>query len=182
MKKYERWDIMNRENIMKILLWLAVISWMIIIFNFSSSNGEKSDGQSRGFLSYTILDVASFAQNIGIRDHAPSENNLQSVIEKVNPFMRKIAHATVYFVLAFLLLLAFHTDQNNFWRSAIITVVLCFLYSLTDEFHQTLVPGRAGVFTDCLIDTSGAIIACFLYRIAMLIYVKIGMKNTKNVL
>ena len=31
--------------------------------------------------------------------------------------------------------------------------------SLTDEFHQLFVPGRAGLFADVLIDTSGAAVA-----------------------
>ena len=33
-----------------------------------------------------------------------------------------------------------------------------FLYACTDEIHQLFVPGRAGKFTDVLIDTTGGII------------------------
>ena len=35
---------------------------------------------------------------------------------------------------------------------------MTFLYACTDEFHQLFVPGRAGRFTDVLIDTTGGII------------------------
>lgn len=44
-------------------------------------------------------------------------------------------------------------------------VLLCFLYSLTDEYHQSFVPGRTSLFTDCLIDTTGSIIACMIYSV-----------------
>lgn len=36
-------------------------------------------------------------------------------------------------------------------------------YSLTDEYHQSCVPGRTSLFTDCLIDTSGGVIACIIF-------------------
>ena len=46
---------------------------------------------------------------------------------------------------------------------------MTFLYACTDEFHQLFVPGRAGRFTDVLIDTTGGII--MLLFIALVIHV-----------
>lgn len=158
---------MTRDKFLKILLWLAVLFWLVIIFGFSASDGPKSDSQSSGFITNTISDVASIAQNVGIRDHSPSDKNVKFVVNKLNPLIRKIAHATVYFILAILLLLALGTKKENFIRNALLTVLLCFLYALTDEYHQTFVPGRAGMFTDCLIDTSGAVVAVLVYRLGM---------------
>ena len=40
----------------------------------------------------------------------------------------------------------------------LIPIGVTFLYACTDEFHQLFVPGRAGRFTDVLIDTTGGII------------------------
>ena len=56
---------------------------------------------------------------------------------------------------------------------AVVTDLICMIYASTDEFHQTFVAGRSGAFTDCLIDTSGAIFGviaalilyCVLYTI-----------------
>ena len=43
-------------------------------------------------------------------------------------------------------------------RRFLIPIGVTFLYACTDEFHQLFVPGRAGRFTDVLIDTTGGII------------------------
>ena len=47
----------------------------------------------------------------------------------------------------------------------LLVMLICFLYSLTDEYHQYFVPGRTSLFTDCLIDTTGSIIACVIYSV-----------------
>ena len=39
--------------------------------------------------------------------------------------------------------------------------VLCVLYAASDEWHQTFVPQRGGVFSDVLIDCGGIAIAAF---------------------
>jgi len=54
-----------------------------------------------------------------------------------------------------------------------LTALFSFGYALTDEFHQMFVDGRGASFTDCLIDTGGAllgilaalVIYCIMYTI-----------------
>lgn len=43
-------------------------------------------------------------------------------------------------------------------RRVLIPIGVTFIYACTDEIHQLFVPGRAGRFTDVLIDTTGGII------------------------
>ena len=38
-------------------------------------------------------------------------------------------------------------------------LVFAVLYAMSDEYHQTFVPGRAGAWTDVLIDGAGAVLA-----------------------
>jgi VanZ family protein len=46
------------------------------------------------------------------------------------------------------------------------TIAFCFLYSTTDEIHQTFVLERTGQLLDCMIDTLGAIIgSIFIFQI-----------------
>ena len=58
----------------------------------------------------------------------------------------------------------------------IISIVVCFVYACTDEFHQLFVDGRAGLFSDVIIDTIGAtisfIIVDAIHRIISLIHKK----------
>ena len=81
--------------------------------------------------------------------------------EQYDGIIRKIAHFASYALLAYLmyhaLVLASFFHYINIYVPAAISVVLCAVFAATDEYHQTFVDGRAGRFTDVLIDTSGAL-------------------------
>jgi VanZ family protein len=66
--------------------------------------------------------------------------------------LKKMAHAFVYAVLAALLVRA--TSARG--RIGIVPWAIAILYAVTDEFHQTFVPGRTGRWTDVAIDAAGA--------------------------
>ncbi len=76
-------------------------------------------------------------------------------------FIRKAAHFTEYFILFQLFFLALWGKkvkaQNGWKRVALTALLLSFLYASSDEFHQTFIPKRTGLFSDVLIDTSGAV-------------------------
>lgn len=59
----------------------------------------------------------------------------------------KSFHLIEYAVLTVFLNFGKYDLKKNFVRA--------YLYSLTDEFHQTFVPGREGKFVDTLIDSVG---------------------------
>lgn len=60
---------------------------------------------------------------------------------------------------AILTLLGFLTFSFLHGRGRVlIPIGVTFIYACTDEIHQLFVPGRAGRFTDVLIDTTGGII------------------------
>lgn len=73
---------------------------------------------------------------------------------------KKMAHISVYAVLYFLL---FRATKNSFdfknkylhlyW---LLPLVFCLLYALSDEFHQSLVPGRQATLRDIGYDMLGA--------------------------
>ena len=89
------------------------------------------------------------------------ETEQESLIEQYDGIIRKIAHFASYALLAYLmyhaLVLASFFHYINIYVPAAISVVLCAVFAATDEYHQTFVDGRAGRFTDVLIDTSGAL-------------------------
>ncbi|MCP4415806.1 MAG: hypothetical protein GY805_04240 [Chloroflexi bacterium] len=47
-------------------------------------------------------------------------------------------------------------------RPYLTTLVVVLLYALSDEFHQTFIPGRNGALADIFIDMSGALLCLFL--------------------
>ncbi len=78
----------------------------------------------------------------------------------------KLAHAAVYALLAFLAARAFATlpfpDQAPVlpWAAALFAA----LYGLSDEIHQSFVPGRSADAWDWIADISGAIAGALIYR------------------
>ena len=66
--------------------------------------------------------------------------------------LKKAAHAFVYAVLAAL----WQRALNRRVGGAPLPWLIAVLYAITDEIHQTFVPGRHGRATDVLIDGMGA--------------------------
>ena len=70
--------------------------------------------------------------------------------------VKKSAHAIGYGMLALSYLHMFKWDKRYYWLAWLLSL----LYSATDEFHQSFVPGRHAAITDVLIfDNLGALIA-----------------------
>lgn len=75
-------------------------------------------------------------------------------------FVKKSAHGIGYGLLALSYL---HALPNRNYKLAWFLAVL---YSLTDEFHQSFVPGRRASLIDVFVfDNIGAILALFLHSI-----------------
>jgi VanZ family protein len=70
----------------------------------------------------------------------------------------KIAHFSVYGLLATLL-----CRLGGNWRAGAWAILLTSLYGITDEWHQSYVPGRSTEVADWVADTSGATLAVALY-------------------
>jgi VanZ family protein len=76
------------------------------------------------------------------------------------PDIDKLLHSLVYGVLAAATLYA---QPSAFRRkmslsAGLFTVVFCMLYGLSDEFHQSFIPGRNASVWDLLADTLGALL------------------------
>lgn len=131
------------------LKWILVLTWMIVIFLFSSDPAVVSDEKS-GF-------VLEMLNDLGVDLNS-------SFGELANFIIRKAAHFTEYFIL-YLLLFNALKDKYSFRKALIMSLTITFLYACSDEVHQIFVPGREGRFRDVLIDTSGGIFAGLLISI-----------------
>jgi VanZ family protein len=57
-------------------------------------------------------------------------------------------------------------SKPTFLKIVVFATLICFVYSILDEYHQTMVVGRVGSIIDCIIDTSGAMVGSGLYYLA----------------
>ncbi len=128
----------------KTIKWIALITWLIIIFIFSHQPNS-------GNTTYSII------ENI-----IPTLKH-SNWIDIINYIIRKTAHITEYLILSLLTisLLKEYTKKEKI--IIIINLIFCILYACSDEFHQSLIMGRTRKISDVLIDTIGIIIGLLLY-------------------
>jgi VanZ family protein len=129
-----------------IVWWLITLAWAAQIFYLSTATFRASLSES---LLAGIL--ASFHLSLS-----------PDTLHIVNSLLRKLAHLAQYSIFG--LLLYRSLGGWNRWRPNLARwcVLAAAIYALTDEFHQTLVPGRGPSLIDCGIDTIGAALGMLL--------------------
>lgn len=119
---------MRREKVFRILSIVIMLS----IFWFSHQDGRESARQS----TYVKKQVNK-AIGKGLRFN-----------------VRKNAHFFIYMALGMNLLLS---REKTGKREVLEVVGFIILYAISDEYHQSFVPGREASFRDVCIDTLGGI-------------------------
>lgn len=120
---------------------ILCLFWMLVIFQFSASQGEESAGLSDR-IAQALCQVLSFV---------PYNDTTIFVI-------RKLAHFSEYAILGFLYYQWISTYALSKKTSMLISVLLVIGYATTDEVHQLFVDGRSGQFKDVCIDSSGGLV------------------------
>ena len=145
--------------------------WIALIFSFSSTVGEKSASQSQTVTESVVRVVKP--------DYTmPEKVEPKSIDSLYDTIVRKIAHTCVYSVLGVLMYLTVRTltlAGNTYW-GAKLSVPLCMLVSIGDEYNQTLTEGRSGRLYDVAIDTAGVIIGTYL----CVVLIKYVLKRRQN--
>ena len=125
--------------------WLPVLLWALFISWMSTEAGSpRHSSRIIGPILHWIYPKIS-----------------DETVAQVQLFARKTAHVTEYAVLALLL---WRARRRAYWgdprpwrpKDAYFAVMLSVLFAMTDEWHQTFVPGREGRVADVLIDGMGA--------------------------
>lgn len=75
----------------------------------------------------------------------------------------KLAHAFAYAILAASVLFALHPFIGDSRRKggAIMVLLFCLLYGISDEYHQSFIPGRVVSAWDVAADFFGALVVVF---------------------
>ena len=140
----------------KIISFIVLILWMIVIFSFSSADANKSTGTSDKVIT-TMIEIKD-----KITNNETPNNEKEIIVKNSSFYIRKLAHITEYLILGFLMfnLLKQYSVTNIYYA-----IGLSILYSCTDEFHQLFINGRSGSIRDVLIDSIGILIGTYLYKL-----------------
>ncbi len=91
---------------------------------------------------------------IFILSNSPRITTVDSQI--VDFALKKIAHFIEYFILGMLT----YRATNNI----LISISFCILFAVSDEFHQSFIPGREPRVRDVIIDSFGSITAIIIWN------------------
>ncbi len=139
----------------KRIKWFFLILWLIIIFLFSnqSHSGDTTHDIIKNLLPFIANDT---------------------ILNQINFIIRKLAHITEYCILTLLLISLLQEYTLKEKTRMILSLLICCLYAMTDEYHQSFIPGRSAALKDVFIDTTGGVIALILN------YLYQKRKNTKR--
>ncbi len=79
------------------------------------------------------------------------------------PHQDKVLHVTAYFVMGLFAWRFFRHLTPSGLRKSIATMLFCSLYGISDEWHQSFVPGRDADAMDWAADTFGGFLAAHVY-------------------
>ena len=147
---------MNKRIVMRTVLYILVIIWMGVIFYLSSMSRDDSDVTSKGLL-YKIVSISNV-----------SEDKIDGIVEEYNVVIRKVAHVSEYLILSILVYLSLIYSDVSINKSIIISIIVCVLYSISDEVHQLFV-NRGGQIIDVFIDSIGIFVGMFIVKIRLLL-------------
>lgn len=161
---------MNRKIIVRYVFWALTLAIMVFIFIMSNQTSQESGDTSKSLINSFL---SLFMDNFKML----SEADKDIVIQSFQFIVRKLAHFSVYAALGVCSYSAINTynlvKMRKFWLS----LGLCFVYSLTDEFHQIFVEGRAGRLYDVAIDSIGALAGILFVVLVIFIYKKITSRR-----
>ena len=145
----------------KLLFWLPAACIAAAIFWFSAQPAAESTEMS-DTVSHLILLLGT---KLGFFHGNPAQ--YADLIELMSFPIRKAAHMTEYLVFYYTVRfgLRFTYRTSNVKHRLLTALAIVFLYACTDEFHQFFVPGRAGRFTDVLIDCFGCAVVTLICTI-----------------
>lgn len=135
---------------------LLTVAVMIAIICFSAQSAAESDGLSKG-LAQWLLDLV------------PSLNDMVT-LRKLNRFLRKFAHFSLYFLLG--CGLTGLANRQRRMQPVLLAILGGAAFAVTDEFHQFFSDGRGPMWQDVLLDTCGVIVGALFIALLKKVFKK----------
>lgn len=155
---------MKQSNLKKIITFIFIIIWAIIVFYFSNQESTKSSKLSGG-VTKVVIEVFKIPEKVTVKQ----QETMETVI-------RKLAHFSIYTLGGILIISHINLYKITLKKKLIISLVIGICYAITDEMHQLFVVGRSGEIRDVIIDSIGV---SFGITIGIIIFTKL-YKEYKN--
>ena len=115
----------------KVISIAFVVLWMISLFSFSNQQGESS--------SFTSKKVSKIIVNI---INIKNEYKEEQIISNIEPYIRKLAHFSLYALGGILLMNAIRLFVVREDIQILTSSTIGILYAVMDEIHQLIIPRK----------------------------------------
>ena len=156
----------KKTNLMLIISAVLVFAMVLIIFAFSTQQGEISTGTSRDI-------VDTLIQKLGIQSYLEQH---EWIYENRNIIFRKTLHFFEYAILATLVFITLRLGKMRLKYIPFMTMLFVLIIASADEYYQSHIPGRTPHIRDVIIDSLGALTAI----IIILFKIKIFNRTKKD--
>lgn len=153
----------TKNYIVRPVFLIFAVIWMIIVFIFSSQPADTSQN--------TSLNLTKRIVNVFFNNKSSIEK--EQITEKLDPYIRKLAHYTLYAIGGILIANYINTYNIKDKNKIIYSICIGATYACTDEFHQLFVEGRSGQLTDVLIDSLGVATGVCIFLCVITIFKKL---------
>ena len=150
---------MKISSLFKPLSFLPALALMYMIYSFSAQSGETSSS-----LSFKASRKIVQAVNVVTQQHW-EDWEIDSHAGQIHSIVRKAAHVTEYYLLAIAVSFPLYVYGVRGILLMLLAGVICVGYACADEYHQSMVSGRAASARDVLIDSMGIFLGVILTRL-----------------
>lgn len=151
-----------KRRIFRMVILLLLIGTFVTIFRFSSQNGTDSKTLSMK-VARKIVNAFPYTKNL-------NENTKEKMVERSQPIIRKMAHFSIYTAVGILIMAFVSTYDMYLLKKFMISLFVGLIYAISDEIHQSLIPGRDARIFDVCIDTTGVFSGIIIILIVISVY------------
>ena len=141
----------------RIIFAVLTIVTFVIIFIFSSQNGDESGSTSRGFTK-KIIEILQLDKNL-------SEDEKENLIENSQFIIRKLAHFTIYAIAGINIYGFVNTYDTKKKNKILVTLLVGIVYAISDEIHQMFSGDRTPAIRDVFIDSCGVLFGICIFLV-----------------
>ena len=149
-------------NIIRIVLFILILTTFITIFRFSSQDGQTSSSLSKE-VTENVTKRINKIQNL-------EETERKNVLSRIEKIIRKIAHFSLYTIVGILLMSLACTYEFTEFKRGGISFLIGLMYACLDELHQFFISERSAQITDVMIDSMGVLFGILLVMLIYKIY------------
>ena len=151
-----------KKIVLRIIFLLLLCSTFFVIFGFSSQSGTESSSLSRK-VTTKFVNIFPYTRDLSI-------DTKENLIEHGEIIVRKLAHFSIYTLVGIFIMAFMFTFNTKLKIQFSISLLVGLIYAITDEYHQSWIPGRGPSVMDVCIDTLGVFTGILIVLAIVAIY------------